>query len=32
LASERCKKEVPALQEIAPGRMSACHLNDSLAA
>ncbi|WP_298723946.1 ABC transporter ATP-binding protein [uncultured Ferrovibrio sp.] len=31
-ASERCKKEVPALQEIAPGRMSACHLNDSLAA
>jgi len=31
-ASERCKKEVPAPQEIAPGRMSACHLNDSLAA
>ncbi len=27
-AFERCKLEVPALREIAPGRMSACHLND----
>jgi hypothetical protein len=25
---ERCKSEDPALVEIAPGRMSACHLND----
>ncbi len=24
---ERCKSERPALREIAPGRMSACHLN-----
>ena len=27
-AFERCKAEVPALREIAPGRLSACHLND----
>ena len=27
-AFARCKVEVPALREIAPGRMSACHLND----
>ena len=26
-AMERCKREVPALREIAPGRLSACHLN-----
>ncbi len=24
----RCREERPALREIAPGRMSACHLND----
>ena len=27
-AFERCKVEDPALREIAPGRLSACHLND----
>jgi peptide/nickel transport system ATP-binding protein len=27
-ATERCKMERPALREIAPGRLSACHLND----
>ncbi len=27
-AFDRCRAEVPALREIAPGRMSACHLND----
>jgi peptide/nickel transport system ATP-binding protein len=27
-AFERCRREVPALREIAPGRISACHLND----
>ncbi|HVM79081.1 MAG TPA: oligopeptide/dipeptide ABC transporter ATP-binding protein, partial [Stellaceae bacterium] len=27
-AMERCRREVPALREIAPGRRSACHLND----
>ncbi len=27
-ASERCRVEAPALKEIAPGRLSACHLND----
>jgi len=27
-AMERCRREVPALKEIAPGRLSACHLND----
>ena len=28
-ASERCRNEQPALREIAPGRWSACHLNDA---
>lgn len=28
-ATERCRTEQPALREIAPGRISACHLNDS---
>jgi peptide/nickel transport system ATP-binding protein len=28
-AMERCRVEVPALKEIAPGRRSACHLNDT---
>jgi peptide/nickel transport system ATP-binding protein len=27
-ASDRCRSEVPRLREIAPGRLSACHLND----
>ena len=27
-AIERCRRERPALKEIAPGRVSACHLND----
>jgi peptide/nickel transport system ATP-binding protein len=27
-AHERCRMERPALREIAPGRLSACHLND----
>jgi peptide/nickel transport system ATP-binding protein len=27
-AMDRCRTEVPALKEIAPGRVSACHLND----
>ena len=27
-AFERCGREVPPLREIAPGRLSACHLND----
>jgi peptide/nickel transport system ATP-binding protein len=27
-AFERCRVEVPTLKEIAPGRHSACHLND----
>jgi len=27
-AMERCRREAPALEEIAPGRRSACHLND----
>jgi peptide/nickel transport system ATP-binding protein len=27
-AFARCRAEVPALREIAPGRISACHLND----
>jgi len=27
-AHERCQIEVPALKEVAPGRLSACHLND----
>ena len=28
MAMARCKTEAPALRQIAPGRMSACHLND----
>jgi peptide/nickel transport system ATP-binding protein len=28
-AMARCAAEAPALREIAPGRLSACHLNDS---
>ncbi len=28
-AGSRCRREVPALSEIAPERFSACHLNDS---
>jgi len=28
-AHERCRVERPALKEIAPGRWSACHLNDA---
>ncbi len=28
-AFERCRTEAPALKEIAPGRLSACHLNDN---
>ncbi len=27
-AAKRCREETPALREIAPGRHSACHLND----
>jgi peptide/nickel transport system ATP-binding protein len=27
-AAQRCRQEQPALKEIAPGRFSACHLND----
>jgi peptide/nickel transport system ATP-binding protein len=27
-ATERCRAERPALREVAPGRWSACHLND----
>jgi peptide/nickel transport system ATP-binding protein len=27
-ATERCRTEAPQLKEIAPGRLSACHLND----
>jgi peptide/nickel transport system ATP-binding protein len=30
-AMERCKQERPMLKEVAPGHMSACHLNDSKA-
>ena len=26
--TDRCTIEVPVLREIAPGRLSACHLND----
>ena len=28
-AHARCRAEVPALKEVAPGRLSACHLNDA---
>ncbi len=27
-ATDRCREEAPKLNEIAPGRLSACHLND----
>ncbi len=27
-ATQRCREERPVLKEIAPGRLSACHLND----
>ena len=27
-ATQRCREEAPVLKEIAPGHMSACHLND----
>ena len=27
-AMQRCRKETPHLREVAPGRLSACHLND----
>ena len=27
-ATARCREEAPVLREIAPGRLSACHLND----
>jgi peptide/nickel transport system ATP-binding protein len=27
-AMPRCAQEAPALREISPGRLSACHLND----
>lgn len=30
-AHDRCRVERPALKEIAPGRFSACHLNDEMA-
>jgi len=29
-ATDRCKVEVPALREVAPGHFSACHLSDEL--
>ena len=29
LAMPRCREERPALREIAPGRLAACHLNDA---
>jgi len=28
-ATERCRAQAPALREVAPGRLSACHLNDA---
>ncbi|MEM0934441.1 MAG: oligopeptide/dipeptide ABC transporter ATP-binding protein [Pseudomonadota bacterium] len=28
VATERCRSEAPLLREIAPGRLSACHLHD----
>lgn len=30
-AHDRCRVEVPVLKEVAPGRHSACHLNDDVA-
>jgi peptide/nickel transport system ATP-binding protein len=29
LATARCRAEAPVLREVAPGRLSACHLNDT---
>ena len=29
-AHDRCRVESPALKEVAPGRLSACHLNDEI--
>jgi peptide/nickel transport system ATP-binding protein len=29
-ATRRCREEAPTLKEIAPGRLSACHLNDGM--
>ena len=29
-AMDRCRDEVPRLKEVAPGRVSACHLNDAV--
>jgi peptide/nickel transport system ATP-binding protein len=29
-AMDRCRDEVPRLKEVAPGRVSACHLNDTV--
>jgi peptide/nickel transport system ATP-binding protein len=29
-AIERCRREAPVLREIAPGRLSACHLNEGV--
>jgi peptide/nickel transport system ATP-binding protein len=29
-AMERCRREAPLLREIAPGRLSACHLNEAI--
>ena len=29
-AMDRCRDEVPLLKEVAPGRVSACHLNDTV--
>jgi peptide/nickel transport system ATP-binding protein len=29
---DRCRQERPALREISPGQLSACHLNDLPAA
>ncbi|MGO4852915.1 ABC transporter ATP-binding protein [Phaeovulum sp. W22_SRMD_FR3] len=30
LATDRCRGELPVLREIAPGRLSACHLNEGV--
>ncbi|MFC0201943.1 ABC transporter ATP-binding protein [Paracoccus rhizosphaerae] len=30
-AHDRCRVEIPTLREVAPGRLSACHLNDRAA-
>ncbi len=29
-AMDRCRDEEPLLKEVAPGRVSACHLNDAV--